>query len=123
MLADHVVAADGDSAPDGTIKTEVLGIRPEDRPVADLAAFAQGHTAHQLGMSADDATPANASARFHDRQGADLDVLADFCARIYNGGGVDFQKRQGCVGDDGGGNRRNALEVTEIRTTSQGKFI
>jgi hypothetical protein len=91
MLADHIVAAEGDPALDAPVEAQILGIGSEDRPMADLAAFTQGHPPHQLGKSTDDASPADPDPRLDDRQGTDLDVFAEFCARINDSGRVDFQ--------------------------------
>jgi hypothetical protein len=102
------VAAEGDPALDAPVEAQILGIGSEDRPMADLAAFAQGHPAHQLGMPADGASPSDPDPRLNDRQGTDLDVFAEFCARINDGGRVDFQTNrveQGRVGNPTGGSR------------------
>jgi hypothetical protein len=92
MLADDVVTSDLDATLDPAIEAQVLRIGPDDRAVPDFAPFAEGDPPHQLGVTTDDATAADADTGFNDRERSDFDLFAELCAGIDDGSGVDFQE-------------------------------
>ena len=93
MFADRVVAPDPHA---GILplhlKSQILRIRPQDRPVPDLRPLAEHNTVFQNHVGSDHATRADLRLRPDNRVRPNLDVIRQLGPVGHNRGGMDVHK-------------------------------
>ena len=90
MFADRIVAPDAHA---GVLplhlKSQILRIRSQDRPVPDFRPLAEHDTVFQNHVRSDHATRANLRLRPDNRVGPDLDVIRQLSPVGHKRGGMD----------------------------------
>ncbi len=90
MLANDIAVADFDRAASPGLETEILRRATDERTVSNLVIRPQANHAFDHGVRLDDSARSDFHFTADARKRPDLDVIAEACAGIDQGGGMDL---------------------------------